>query len=503
MQHPLVLLVAAGRPDRERRAAVAQRDRRRQRRPGPRPGASDAGQPVLEPEHLRPRSERPAECWDHRRALEPAAARRGGDEVAEAVGDVEVNGVAAGRLAGADRRCRRDRAAASGRRRAAARPMPCPRRAAAARRRTRATAAARAGPRRRRRTRRGRRRRASRTRPRHGRTRRPTAPRGRSRRAARAAGARQGPGPTGPSCTPRARGSRALPAIRASPPRRRGRRRSATLPARLRSGRSRRRRSPRRTGRVHARAPARATPHASRRRSAGMPPRARGCGRAFRAAGREVQRRRSLPGAQQLLGALDRQCDPGHHRIPLVGVADREREDVLESPGAELGEQPHPAGEGPRHAGGQEAGAGDELVPELPVPLDRRGGRRDALAQSTSGSLRSADQKTTGRSPPGPLRCGSTTWSVNPAATAASNALPPRSSTAIPAAVPSQCVEATIPNVPRSSGLVVKVMPARWRGRGAVPTRCGGAPGGRRRCGPRRPPRGPEKRECFSSVPPP
>ena len=76
-------------------------------------------------------------------------------------------------------------------------------------------------------------------------------------------------------------------------------------------------------------------------------------------------------------------------------------------------------------------------------------------AQSTSGSPRSADQKTTGRSPPGPLRCGSTTWSVNPAATAASNALPPRSSTAMPAAVPSQWVEATIPNVPRSSGLVV------------------------------------------------
>jgi hypothetical protein len=44
---------------------------------------------------------------------------------------------------------------------------------------------------------------------------------------------------------------------------------------------------------------------------------------------------------------------------------------------------------------------------------------------------------------------------VKPAATAASNALPPRSSTAMPAADASQCVDATMPNVPRSSGRVV------------------------------------------------
>ena len=41
--------------------------------------------------------------------------------------------------------------------------------------------------------------------------------------------------------------------------------------------------------------------------------------------------------------------------------------------------------------------------------------------------------------------------------TAASKALPLRSSAAIPAADASQCVEATIPKVPRSSGLVVNV----------------------------------------------
>src|SRR3954447_21126698 len=61
-----------------------------------------------------------------------------------------------------------------------------------------------------------------------------------------------------------------------------------------------------------------------------------------------------------------------------------------------------------------------------------------------------------GTSPPGPFRCGSTTWSTNPAATAASKAFPPRSSIAIPAAEASQCVEATMPKVPRSSGRVVK-----------------------------------------------
>src|SRR5712691_11953316 len=75
-------------------------------------------------------------------------------------------------------------------------------------------------------------------------------------------------------------------------------------------------------------------------------------------------------------------------------------------------------------------------------------------AQSTTGSP-PAGQRSAGRSPPGPFRCGSTTWSVKPAATAASNALPPCSRTAIPAADASQCVEATMPNVPLSSGRVV------------------------------------------------
>src|SRR5271168_4062827 len=63
----------------------------------------------------------------------------------------------------------------------------------------------------------------------------------------------------------------------------------------------------------------------------------------------------------------------------------------------------------------------------------------------------------TGTSPPGPLRCGSITCSVKAEATAASKALPPFSSVAMPTAVAIQCVVVTTPNVPSISGRVVKV----------------------------------------------
>src|SRR5207247_8154217 len=61
----------------------------------------------------------------------------------------------------------------------------------------------------------------------------------------------------------------------------------------------------------------------------------------------------------------------------------------------------------------------------------------------------------TGTSPPGPLRCGSTTCSVKAVATPASNALPPRSRMPMPTAVAIQWVEVTTPNVPSISGRVV------------------------------------------------
>ena len=76
--------------------------------------------------------------------------------------------------------------------------------------------------------------------------------------------------------------------------------------------------------------------------------------------------------------------------------------------------------------------------------------------QITSTRRCDASQSTIGTSPPSPFRCGSTTWSTKPAVTAASNALPPDSSIAIPHWVASQCVELTMPNVPLSSGRVVK-----------------------------------------------
>src|SRR4051794_3457237 len=75
-------------------------------------------------------------------------------------------------------------------------------------------------------------------------------------------------------------------------------------------------------------------------------------------------------------------------------------------------------------------------------------------AHSTRGAPTSALQNTTGRSPPGPFWCGSTICSTNPAAAAASNALPPRSSIRMPEAAASQWVAETMPKVPRSAGRV-------------------------------------------------
>src|SRR3954451_11396683 len=66
--------------------------------------------------------------------------------------------------------------------------------------------------------------------------------------------------------------------------------------------------------------------------------------------------------------------------------------------------------------------------------------------------------------------CGSATWSTKAMPTAASKALPPRSSTDIPVEEASQWVLAAMPNVPTSSGRVVNMTRAlhndhhRWSG---------------------------------------
>ncbi len=75
--------------------------------------------------------------------------------------------------------------------------------------------------------------------------------------------------------------------------------------------------------------------------------------------------------------------------------------------------------------------------------------------QITSTDSRVESQSRIGASPPGPFIWGSTTCSAKPAAAAASKALPPFSSMAMPAAVASQWVVATTPKLPRISGLVV------------------------------------------------
>jgi len=177
-----------------------------------------------------------------------------------------------------------------------------------------------------------------------------------------------------------------------------------------------------------------------------------------RARWRQVERRRALPAFDQLSIELNRLDDPLDERVAVPRVPDREGEDVLETPGPELAQEEEPAAECARYAAARTPVPGISSCP--------RSRNRSILAaagatpwpQSASGSPRSADQKTADTSPPGPFRCGSTTWRTNPVATAASKAFPPRSSTDIPAAEASQCVDATIPKVPRSSGLVVNTL---------------------------------------------
>ncbi len=77
--------------------------------------------------------------------------------------------------------------------------------------------------------------------------------------------------------------------------------------------------------------------------------------------------------------------------------------------------------------------------------------------QSTRGVGSAAVDTIAGRSPPGPLRCGSTTCRTNPPAAAASKALPPSSSMRWAACEAIQWVEETIPKVPVRVGRVVKV----------------------------------------------
>ena len=115
-----------------------------------------------------------------------------------------------------------------------------------------------------------------------------------------------------------------------------------------------------------------------------------------------------------------------------------------------------PAAEGAGHAGGEEARAGHEVEALAAVGLDGGRRRRRPLAAEHADPVLRCVVEDDGRSPPGPFRCGSTTCSTKPPATAASKALPPFSSMLMATAEAIQWVELTTPKVPRISGRVVK-----------------------------------------------
>ena len=119
--------------------------------------------------------------------------------------------------------------------------------------------------------------------------------------------------------------------------------------------------------------------------------------------------------------------DPREER---VAVARRSRSPdsrtSRERAGAVVAQQEQPGVDGAGDGGGQRAGAGHQ------VEAQRRGSarwsRRPAPAPARTARAASgpaAVAKMAGTSPPGPLRCGSTTCRTKPAATAASKALPP------------------------------------------------------------------------------
>ena len=96
-QLPLVLLVAAGGAEGGDRAPSRSTSVGVSVVRGRRPGRSADGEALVEPGHLQPGAEAEAELGDGRGGLQPAARRGGRDDVAPAVDDVDVAGVAAGR----------------------------------------------------------------------------------------------------------------------------------------------------------------------------------------------------------------------------------------------------------------------------------------------------------------------------------------------------------------------------------------------------------------------
>ncbi len=188
-----------------------------------------------------------------------------------------------------------------------------------------------------------------------------------------------------------------------------------------------------------------------RERGVGEP----GARRRHAAAG-QVDLGRGVPVLAEDVGhAGDRPADRGDEGVAGLRVPDGVAEHVAQAQGAVLAQQQQPAAERAGHARGQQPAARHEVESESRVRLDGGGGRGGALPADHERLAAPGVVPDDRHLAAGPFRCGSTTWSTNPVATAASNALPPRSRTAIPAAEASQWVDATIPNVPASSGRVV------------------------------------------------
>src|SRR5919109_5292921 len=94
LERPLVLLVATRRAEGEHRLAVAQRERGTQRRPRALAALEAVRMRRVEGEPLRARAQAEAEAGDDRRALQPSAAWRAGDEIAVPVRHRDVARVA-------------------------------------------------------------------------------------------------------------------------------------------------------------------------------------------------------------------------------------------------------------------------------------------------------------------------------------------------------------------------------------------------------------------------
>ena len=95
---------------------------------------------------------------------------------------------------------------------------------------------------------------------------------------------------------------------------------------------------------------------------------------------RKVELRRAGPRLEQPPVRLDRRRDAIDERVAVLRVPDRVLEDVADPPRPEVAQEQEPAAEGTGNARRENAGARDELVAELPVAVDRRSRGCDTLA---------------------------------------------------------------------------------------------------------------------------